>query len=252
MLCVDVTKRLKHFDLDLCFSCAPGKLTAVIGPSGAGKTTLVRLLAGLEKPDAGRIAFGDTVWADTGRRVFVPARKRGLSLVFQDYTLFPHLTIRKNVAFAAPNPERVDELMKMFGIQHLAASKPSGISGGEPQRAAFCQALARDPVLLLLDEPFSALDVANRRNLRSRLKELKNELNIPIIHVTHDLEEAVYLGDTIMAVENGLNAPDWLQRQQCPNPGVPMTGFQGAGPAENRNHGQEEEYALNSVLHGCG
>ncbi|ADU63619.1 MAG: ATP-binding cassette domain-containing protein [Pseudodesulfovibrio sp.] len=213
MLCADMTKRLKHFDLELRFSCAPGQITAVVGPSGAGKTTMIRLLAGLERPDSGAITFGGQTWADPDSGVFVPARKRGLSLVFQEYTLFPHLNIRKNVAFAATDMDRVDALMDMFGIRHLAASKPAAISGGERQRAAFCQALAREPVLLLLDEPFSALDVATRRNLRARLKELKGELDIPILHVTHDLEEAVFLGDTVMAVENGQVAPDWLHRQ---------------------------------------
>jgi len=216
MLCVDMVKRLKHFDLELRFSCAPGQITTVVGPSGAGKTTMIRLLAGLEQPDFGTIVFGGQPWADTESRVFVPARKRGLSLVFQDYTLFPHLDIRRNVAFAATDMDRVDALMEMFGIRHLAASRPAAISGGERQRAAFCQALARDPVLLLLDEPFSALDVATRRNLRAHLKELKGELGIPILHVTHDLEEAVFLGDEIMAVENGKIAPDWLRRQSVP------------------------------------
>jgi molybdate transport system ATP-binding protein len=250
MLDVAMTKRLKHFDLDLAFSCAPGELTAVIGPSGAGKTTLVRLLAGLEKPDSGKIAFGEEVWADAEQRVFLPARKRGLSLVFQDYTLFPHLTIRKNVAFAASDEDRVDELMSMFGISHLASCRPSAISGGERQRAAFCQALARNPVLLLLDEPFSALDVANRRNLRSCLKELKSELNIPILHVTHDLDEALFLGDTVMAVESGRIAPDWLKEQQAIQRHLAVSGLSRAGVGTSVH--TSEPTAEEPALLGCG
>lgn len=212
-LTASVYKRLEHFAVDMSFTCESGKLTAVVGPSGAGKTTLIRMIAGLERPDDGTITLGQTVWADTQSKTFLPARKRGLSLVFQDYTLFPHLTVWKNVAFAAKDMDRVDSLMKMFGIRHLADQRPDSISGGERQRAAFCQALAREPVLLLLDEPFSALDVGTRRNLRSRLRELKGELDIPILHVTHDLEEAAYLGDSVMAVESGQIAPDWLDRQ---------------------------------------
>lgn len=250
MLHAEMTKWLKHFDLDVDFTCEPGEITAVIGPSGAGKTTLIRLLAGLERPDGGRITFGDTVWADPEERVFVPARKRGLGLVFQDYTLFPHLTIRKNVAFAASDERRVDELMSMFGIRHLGDSRPSGISGGERQRAAFCQALAREPVLLLLDEPFSALDVANRRNLRSCLKELKGELNIPIVHVTHDLDEALFLGDSILAVESGKLALGWLEEQQAIQRRMVVTGL--ARDEEAGRPRESEQRSAGRVLLGCG
>jgi molybdate transport system ATP-binding protein len=251
MLRAEMKKRLKHFALDLDFTCKPGEITAVIGPSGAGKTTLIRLLAGLEKPDGGRISFGDMVWADPAKRVFVPARKRGLSLVFQDYTLFPHLNIRKNVAFAAPDDSRVDELMSMFGIRHLAASKPTAISGGERQRAAFCQALAREPVLLLLDEPFSALDVANRRNLRACLKELKGDLNIPILHVTHDLDEALFLGDSIMAVEQGKISPDWLREQRVIQRRMTESGLSRDG-SERELREPEEPHTLRRAMLGCG
>lgn len=212
---VAVRKQLDHYDLDVDFSCEAGSLTAIVGPSGAGKTTLIRIIAGLERPDSGRVCLGDNCWTDTDSGVFVHARKRRLGLVFQEYTLFPHLNVRKNVAFAASDPERVEKLMDLFGILHLADKRPSAISGGERQRAAFCQALAREPVLLLLDEPFSALDAGTRRSLRSELRDLKGELDIPVLHVTHDLEEAEYLGDSILAVDHGRVSPDWFNGQMC-------------------------------------
>jgi len=218
---INIRKELPNFALDVAFDCRPGTLTAVVGPSGAGKSTLVRIIAGLEKPDAGNISLDGKIWVDTASRTFTTPQKRGLGLVFQEYTLFPHLNVRKNVAFAAVDKECVPGLLEKFGISHIAESKPVNISGGERQRAAFCQALAREPVLLLLDEPFSALDIATREGLRKELRELKKELNIPIIHVTHDLEEAYYLADSIFVLENGHESPEWLERQRrrfCPEP----------------------------------
>jgi molybdate transport system ATP-binding protein len=220
-LTMNVRKRLPHFELRAELRCEPGSLTALVGPSGAGKTTLMRIAAGLEQPDQGRVALGSTVWVDTGAGIFVLPRHRGLGFVFQDYPLFPHLTVRANVAIAARRKGRVDELLEMFGIARLAGKRPGAISGGERQRAAFCQALARDPVLLLLDEPFSALDAATRRALRQELAALKTELAVPILHVTHDLEEARELGDTIVAVEEGCVSAGWLARNSpAPAPGA--------------------------------
>ncbi|MCK9240503.1 ATP-binding cassette domain-containing protein [Desulfocurvus sp.] len=229
-LAMNVRKRLAHFELRAELRCEPGSLTALVGPSGAGKTTLMRIAAGLDQPDEGRVALGACVWVDTAAGVFVPPRHRGLGFVFQDYPLFPHLTVRANVAIAARRRERVDELLELFGIARLAGKRPGAISGGERQRAAFCQALARDPVLLLLDEPFSALDAATRRALRRELAALKGELGVPIVHVTHDLEEARELGDAIVAVEEGRISPDWLERNspgRCPGE-PPAPGGPGA------------------------
>ncbi|NJB66470.1 molybdate transport system ATP-binding protein [Desulfobaculum xiamenense] len=215
---VDITKKLANFTLDIAFECAPGTLTAVVGPSGAGKSTLIRTIAGLERPDSGRITLGDATWNDSGQGLFVPPQKRGLGMVFQDYTLFPHLTVAGNVAFAARDRACVPDLLERFGITHLASRRPSSISGGERQRAAFCQALARCPVMLLLDEPFSALDVATRNALRVELLRLKDDLGIPMVHVTHDLEEAYQLADDILAVEAGHASPEWLERQGMGRP----------------------------------
>ncbi|QGY40403.1 ATP-binding cassette domain-containing protein [Pseudodesulfovibrio cashew] len=211
-LTVNICKQLPHFQLRTNFTCRNGELTAIVGPSGAGKTTLVRLIAGLEAPDSGAISLNGRTWADSQTGEYVPTHKRRLGLVFQEYTLFPHMTVHKNITFGAPEGADVDALMKTFGILHLKNERPDSISGGERQRAAFCQALASKPDLLLLDEPFSALDVGTRSFLRDLLAELKTELGIPIVHVTHDLQEAEHLGDAIIAVEGGRIAPDWLSR----------------------------------------
>lgn len=209
---VNIIKKLPNFELDVSFKCSPGNLAAVVGPSGSGKTTLVRIISGLEKPDSGKIVFNNSVWVDTEKKIFLPPQKRGLGLVFQDYTLFPHLSVRKNVAFAASCEHRVSALLDMFAISHIADSKPCTISGGERQRAAFCQALARDPVMLLLDEPFSALDADTRDRLRSELGKMKKDLSIPVLHVTHDLSEAHELADTILPIVSGKISPQWLKR----------------------------------------
>jgi len=207
---VRMSKRLKHFDLDVSFSCEEGRLLAIVGPSGAGKTTIVRILAGLERPDTGVITCSGETWTDTRANVHVPARKRGLGYVFQEFTLFPHLSVSRNVAFAAPDPGKVTDLLKMFDIWHLKDCRPHMISGGERQRCAICQALARSPKVLLMDEPFSALDALTRRRLKERLKSLKQELRIPIVHVTHDIREALFLADDILAVVQGRVAHKWI------------------------------------------
>nr|WP_287410640.1 ATP-binding cassette domain-containing protein [Pseudodesulfovibrio sp.] len=213
-LTVNIHKKLPHFDLQTQFSCAAGELTAIVGPSGAGKTTLVRIIAGLEAPDNGAITLNGRTWIDSKTGSFIPTCKRKIGLVFQEYTLFPHMTVRQNIAFGAITPTSVEPLMKTFGIGHLKDQRPASISGGERQRAAFCQALAREPDLLLLDEPFSALDTATRIFLCSLLSDLKKDLDIPILHVTHDLREADQLGDSVIAVESGRIAPDWFNRHQ--------------------------------------
>ncbi|NLV24571.1 MAG: ATP-binding cassette domain-containing protein [Deltaproteobacteria bacterium] len=205
-------RKLDFFDLDISFSCNAGKILVLIGPSGGGKTTIVRLLAGLEKPDRGAITFGDEVWFDSARGIHLPPRKRRLGYVFQDYSLFPHLTLFENAAFAAVDHREVDELLDLFGIAHLRDRKPHQVSGGERQRCAICQSLARHPRLLLLDEPLSALDVVTRRELREELKNLKARISFPIVYVTHDINEALFLADAILPVVNGRADDQWMHR----------------------------------------
>jgi molybdate transport system ATP-binding protein len=205
-------KRLKYFDLDISFSCAKENMMVMIGPSGGGKTTIIRMLAGLEKPDEGQVIFGDEVWFDSARGVNIAPQKRRLGYVFQDYSLFPHLNLYENAAFAAVDKKEVDELFELFKISHLRKRKPHMVSGGERQRCAICQALARHPRLLLLDEPFSALDAITRRGLREELKNLKDGMSSPIIYVTHDITEALYLADEILPVIEGKHDDQWMQR----------------------------------------
>lgn len=211
-LSADVEKKLDFFDLKISFSCDGDEMLVLIGPSGGGKTTLVRILAGLEQPDSGTITFGDETWFDSSRRINLKPQKRRLGYVFQDYTLFPHLNLFENAAFAAVDRREVDDLFALFGISHLKNRRPSMVSGGERQRCAICQALARRPRLLLLDEPFSALDAVTRRDLREELKSLKETLSFPVVYVTHDINEALYLADDILPVVEGKEDRDWMRR----------------------------------------
>ncbi len=214
LLEVNIRKKLAHFTLNIELSCPAGELLVLAGPSGSGKTTVIRIIAGLEHPDYGRIDLGNKTLCDTEKKIRVETRKRKVGYVFQEASLFPHLRVRENVAFACNTPSRVDRLLDLLGITHLQDKKPARISGGERQRAALAQALAAEPDLLLLDEPFSALDVETRHSLQQKFLQIKEQLQIPIIMVTHDLQEASILGDQIIAVEDGRRNNDWLKRFQ--------------------------------------
>ncbi len=211
MLEVAVAKKLPHFAIDVAFSCGTGELVVLTGPSGAGKTTLIRMIAGLERPDTGTVRLNGECWVDVERKLFVPPRKRRVGFVFQEYTLFPHLNVYGNVTFAADDRKEAERLLKLFGIRHLKDRMVWELSGGERQRCAICQALARRPKVLLMDEPFSALDSETRRALRTELKTLKTEWSIPIVHITHDLDEACFLGDSILPIVQGKITPGWLE-----------------------------------------
>ena len=213
MLRASCVKRLPHFTLEADIVCPAGSILVLTGPSGSGKTTLLRLIAGLDDPDQGRVTLGETVWRDTARGIRLHPRQRNIGLVFQDYSLFPHMTLGQNVAYAAADQGEIPDLLALFGIGHLAHAYPSGMSGGERQRGALCQALARRPGALLLDEPFSALDAATRMALRAELLAVRRRFAIPIVHVTHDLAEAAQLGDTIVSVNQGRIDAGWFERQ---------------------------------------
>jgi len=184
-------------------------VTVLFGPSGAGKTTVLRCLAGLDRPDRGSIRFGEEVWFDSERRRFVPPQRRGVGIVFQDDALFPHLTVEGNVGYglgrstAAERGERVAEVARLTGLEGLLGRRPGRLSGGERQRVALARALAPRPRLLLLDEPLSSLDAPSREELRGELRRLLESGGIPAVVVTHDRIEAMSLGDRLAVLAEG-------------------------------------------------
>ena len=207
---IHINKKLPDFTIDVSVCCEAGKMQIITGPSGSGKTTIMRILAGLEKSDHGLIHFNGRVWEDTANNIFVPPQQREIGYVFQEYSLFPHLTVKENIAFAANTAEIVEHYIHYFGVEHLAGRVPRQLSGGERQRVALAQALAREPQALLLDEPFSALDYITRMKLRKSLQGLKASVNIPIIHITHDIHEGLQMADSFLPLEKGRISYDWL------------------------------------------
>jgi molybdate transport system ATP-binding protein len=185
-------------------------LTVLFGPSGSGKTTVLRCLAGLERPESGVIRFAETTWFDAEQGIFLPPQERGIGFLFQDYALFPHLNVAENIAYGlrshlgrAERQRRVEELVSLLGLAGLEARYPRQLSGGQQQRVALARALAPRPRLLLLDEPLSALDVPTREQLRRELRRLLSGLHLPTLLVTHDRTEALALGDHVVVFDHG-------------------------------------------------
>jgi sulfate/thiosulfate transport system ATP-binding protein len=202
-----VTKRFGDFIAvdDVSMSVPAGSLTALLGPSGSGKSTLLRVISGLEQPDAGRVVIeGSDV---TG----LPPQRRGIGFVFQHYAAFKHMTVHKNVAFGLeirrrPRSEikgRVEELLELVQLTGLAKRYPAQLSGGQRQRMALARALAVEPTVLLLDEPFGALDARVRKELRAWLRRLHDEVHVTTVFVTHDQEEAMEIADQIVLMNHG-------------------------------------------------
>ena len=198
---VRFTHPLRTFDATADLTVEPGETFALVGPSGAGKTSVLRVIAGLLTPQSGYVACDGVTWLDSDAGVDVPPERRGVGFVFQEYALFPHMSVAANVAFAGRR--RAGELLERFGISHLARARPSALSGGERQRVALARALARDPATLLLDEPLSALDAYTRVHVRAELREILQQLGLPTVLVTHDFEDAASLADRVGVLSEG-------------------------------------------------
>ena len=196
------------FVLDVELDCGPG-ITCVMGPSGSGKSTILAVLAGLAVPDRGTVTLGGQTWLDTAAGVHVPVHTRRLSYMFQGLALFPHMTAQRNVEYGIHQLERGERatraiaLLDRLGVRHLAGRRPRTFSGGEAQRVALARAIAPAPKLMLLDEPFSALDRDLRAQLTKLVREQVAELGIPLIHVTHSIAEARLLADQVLRIERG-------------------------------------------------
>ncbi len=199
------------FRLEVAFETKtrPGSVLVVFGPSGSGKTTLLRCLAGLETVDAGAIRFGESVWCQTDNGLAVGPQERHIGYVPQDYGLFPHLSVRRNIEYGVRRSVRqregdwLDRLISVLGLQALQQYLPGDLSGGQRQRVALARALARRPKLLLLDEPLSALDAPTRASLRLELRRSLRELAVPAVLVTHDWEDTLTLGDQMILLSGG-------------------------------------------------
>jgi len=209
VLRVEAATRLGAFDLDVALEVPAGACLALAGPSGAGKTSVLRVVAGLVRPSTGRVVCGDEVWLDVAAGVDLAPERRRIGYVFQEYALFGHLRVWQNVAYPlrgvarAERRERALALLERFGIAHLADERPRTLSGGERQRVAVARALARRPAALLLDEPLSALDSRSRAAAGRELGAVLAEAGVPALLVTHDFTEAALLGTRVGVIDGG-------------------------------------------------
>jgi molybdate transport system ATP-binding protein len=226
---VDIRHRLGGFDLAARFS-ASGGITALFGHSGSGKTSLVNIIAGLIRPDQGRVAIDDDVLVDTARRVWLPTHRRRIGYVFQEARLFPHLNVRQNLLFGrwfTRSSQRyggLDEVVSLLGIAGLLHRRPASLSGGEKQRVAIGRALLRSPRLLLMDEPLASLDDERKAEILPYIERLRDEAAVPIIYVSHSVGEVTRLATTVVALAGG--------RMTASGSAIAVLNRLGAGPGD--------------------
>ena len=244
ILDLDITSELRSIRVALSLAVGD-EVVALVGPSGAGKTTLLRAVAGLHRPDRGRIACGGETWFETrggGPTVDLAPERRSVGYVPQHHALFPHLTVRENVAFSGADAATVASLLDRLGIAQLAAERPARLSGGERQRVALARALARQPQVLLLDEPLAALDAHTRRVVRDELAAELRAFAIPTLLVTHDFSDAAALADRVAVIVDGtlrqLATPAELLAAPADRFVVALTG--GSTVRGTQHHGRVE------------
>ena len=209
MIAAEMTYRIEDFELDLSINVNPGESLVLFGPSGAGKSTILRAIAGLIEPSSGFIQIGESIVFDKDQKIWVPPYKRKVGYLTQQYHLFPHLSVSKNIAYGLSSHSKdssaalISDLLEKFQLSGLENRYPWEISGGQQQRVALARALASSPRALLLDEPFASLDSELRRAILNEIRRILTFSKIPIIVVTHEREEAVAIGDEIQVIDSG-------------------------------------------------
>ena len=259
MIDVALSRRLGNFSLDIAFKNSDG-ITALFGRSGSGKSTAISLISGLQRPDAGHVILDDCVLTDVAARIFVPPYRRRIGLVFQDSHLFPHLDVRQNLRFGrwfAPHNARsisFDAVVETLGIGHLLSRWPSRLSGGERQRVAIGRALLSCPRLLLFDEPFAALDLQRRLEILPLIENLRDEFKIPIVYVSHAIEEVARLAACVVVLENGsvraIGAPEAVLAETASATDDPRFGH--SSVLIMQVGGADTAYGLTELLHPAG
>ncbi|EJA4488773.1 sulfate/molybdate ABC transporter ATP-binding protein [Campylobacter jejuni] len=202
-----------RLDLNFKKDIESGKITALFGESGAGKTTLLKIIAGLIRPEFGRIEVDNELWFDSSKNFSLALQKRKIGFVFQDYALFPNMNVKENIAYATSSKAKVSELLALMGLENLAKIYPKHLSGGQAQRVALARALAREPKILLLDEPLSALDFKMRANLQDELAKILEYFKISTLLVSHDLAEIYKLNHRILELKNGKIIKDFPKNE---------------------------------------
>lgn len=214
MLDIALHKKLHSVEgdmqLDFAITIKTGQFVSLYGPSGAGKTSILRMLAGLMKPDNGHVETSNSTWFNSAEKINIPPQQRNIGLVFQDYALFPNMNVRENVAFALTKKDDalVDELLQLTGISALTHRNVNTLSGGQQQRVALARAIAKKPSLLLLDEPLSAIDNSMRRQLQDTLLAVHKRFSLTTILVSHNMDEIIRLSERVIHLEGGIIKAD--------------------------------------------